>query len=341
MRKSHHLSHLCFAVCCTIIFGVIAVSHDFSITRLLIGAVSGALLSLAYWALDSWLLRCISLKGLSTVFLGLLLGYFLAGVVGKTAKQIFPTLEQAEYFQPALYLLSAFTCILTLLRTSGKTYIQLPFIKLSALGSQDKSLIIDLSALKDPRLIPLIESGIIAHHLSVPTFIQKEIASLPKEEARCASENLFRLEESCQKARVPCSFPELPFSMERDYREKLQRVTKLFHSDILFSELPEDPIYLSPERRVLTLQHISHILKPQVSGEGWIQLKVQRPGKEQGQGVGYLEDGSMVVINGAGDHVGQEIKARIISSKFTSSGRIIFSNLVEEPCSKSKQLVGV
>jgi uncharacterized protein YacL len=49
-----------------------------------------------------------------------------------------------------------------------------------------------------------------------------------------------------------------------------------------------------------------------------------------GQGVGYLEDGTMVVVNGGGDYVGQTIDARVLSVKHTSSGRMIFCNVAEE-----------
>jgi len=57
---------------------------------------------------------------------------------------------------------------------------------------------------------------------------------------------------------------------------------------------------------------------------------VIRYGKEPRQGVGYLEDGSMVVVNGGGDFIGEVVFARILSIKYTTTGRLIFCNLVEE-----------
>ena len=61
-----------------------------------------------------------------------------------------------------------------------------------------------------------------------------------------------------------------------------------------------------------------------------IHIKVQRHGKEPRQGVGYLEDGTMVVINGGGNYIGQTIEVQVLSVKHTSSGRMIFCNAMDE-----------
>ena len=61
-----------------------------------------------------------------------------------------------------------------------------------------------------------------------------------------------------------------------------------------------------------------------------LKIKIQRYGKEPNQGVGYLEDGTMVVVNGGGDFIGQCIEVQVLSVKHTASGRIIFCNAQEE-----------
>ena len=62
----------------------------------------------------------------------------------------------------------------------------------------------------------------------------------------------------------------------------------------------------------------------------FLEVKIQRHGKEARQGVGYLEDGTMVVVNGGGDFIGDSIKGQVLSVKHTSSGRMIFCNALEE-----------
>ena len=68
-------------------------------------------------------------------------------------------------------------------------------------------------------------------------------------------------------------------------------------------------------------------LKP--SGEA-VVIKVQRPGKEMDQGVGYLDDGTMVVINGGRDFIGQTVETSLISVKHTSAGRILFCGIKDQ-----------
>ena len=60
-----------------------------------------------------------------------------------------------------------------------------------------------------------------------------------------------------------------------------------------------------------------------------LRIKIQRFGKEPLQGVGYLEDGTMVVVNGGGTYVGEVIQAQVLSVKHTQSGRMIFCNTLE------------
>jgi uncharacterized protein YacL len=61
-----------------------------------------------------------------------------------------------------------------------------------------------------------------------------------------------------------------------------------------------------------------------------IKIKIQRYGKEPKQGVGYLEDGTMVVVNGGGEYLGELIEAKVLSVKHTTSGRMIFCNAKDE-----------
>jgi uncharacterized protein YacL len=61
-----------------------------------------------------------------------------------------------------------------------------------------------------------------------------------------------------------------------------------------------------------------------------LSIKIQRYGKEEKQGVGYLDDGTMVVVNGGGDYIGEVIEVQVLSVKHTASGRMIFCNTIEE-----------
>lgn len=82
--------------------------------------------------------------------------------------------------------------------------------------------------------------------------------------------------------------------------------------------------------RIINLHHLSNLLQPLMPRGELLKIKIQRYGKETGQGVGYLDDGAMVVVNGGGDFIGEAIQARILSIKHTTSGRMIFCNVEEQ-----------
>ena len=82
--------------------------------------------------------------------------------------------------------------------------------------------------------------------------------------------------------------------------------------------------------KVVNLHTLSNALKPLMQAGEFIKIKIQRYGKEHRQGVGYLEDGTMVVVNGGGKYIGETIDAQVLSVKHTSSGRMVFCNSCDE-----------
>jgi len=93
----------------------------------------------------------------------------------------------------------------------------------------------------------------------------------------------------------------------------------------------------------LNINTLASALKPVLPAGESLKIKIQRQGKEPQQGVGYLEDGTMVVVNGGGRFLGEEIEVSILSVKQTSAGRLIFCNTAEgvfrdmEECSVREQ----
>ena len=82
--------------------------------------------------------------------------------------------------------------------------------------------------------------------------------------------------------------------------------------------------------RIINIHTLSNALKPLMQAGEFIKIKIQRYGKEPRQGVGYLDDGTMVVVNGGGNYIGEAIDAKVLSVKHTTSGRMIFCNAMDE-----------
>ena len=98
--------------------------------------------------------------------------------------------------------------------------------------------------------------------------------------------------------------------------------------DLLASDLLDLADTEGKNVRVISLNQLAGAMKPLLSTGKTVSVKVQRPGKEQRQGIGYLEDGSMVVINDGADYIGATLDVSVISVKHSSTGRIIFTSPV-------------
>lgn len=195
-------------------------------------------------------------------------------------------------------------------------------------------MIIDISILSDARIIDLASSGILDHHLIIPRFIIKDIYAQSeagdeqaKNKARRALEVLKKLESTIG---LDLRYNDTDFPEVKDQTTKMIRLARLLDANILTADISRIQSATIEGVRVINIHALSNALKPLMEAGEMIKIKIQRYGKEPRQGVGYLEDGTMVVVNGGGEFIGELIDAQVLSVKHTTSGRMIFCNAMEE-----------
>lgn len=220
------------------------------------------------------------------------------------------------------------------MRSSDEIYISIPFVKLAPLSHKKKDLIIDISALADARIIDATATGLFDSQLIIPRFAIKDLyaqAEMPDEvtkvKARRALEVIKKLETIPS---LDLRFNDTDFPEARDVNGKLIRLARLLDANILTADISRIQMSGLEGVRVINIHTLSNALKPLMQTGEYIKIKIQRYGKEPRQGVGYLEDGTMVVVNGGGDFIGDLIDAQVLSVKHTSSGRMIFCNTFDE-----------
>src|SRR3989338_9826200 len=120
------------------------------------------------------------------------------------------------------------------------------------------------------------------------------------------------------------------FPETKDIMGKLIRLARLFDANILTADISRIQMANIEGVRIINLHNLSNALKPLMQAGEHIKIKIQRYGKEPRQGVGYLDDGTMVVVNGGGQYIRQTIDAQVLSVKHTTSGRVIFCNAADE-----------
>ncbi len=168
----------------------------------------------------------------------------------------------------------------------------------------------------------------------IPRFIIKELYAsaemgdeISKSKARRCLDVVKKLEA------VPgleLRFNDTDFPDVKETQGKLMRLARLLDANLLTADISRIQIASVEGIRIINIHTLSNALKPLMQAGEFIKIKIQRYGKEPRQGVGYLDDGTMVVVNGGGNYIGEIIDAKVLSVKHTSSGRMIFCNAIDE-----------
>lgn len=309
--------------------------------KILIGLGVGAVFSALLFSIEA-LFKRYNLKAFNTVILGLFFGYLL----GQALTSIFNAVAEMSHMnmvlQPqtihlikvSLFLVGTYLGTLLTLHFSDEILLSIPFIKLSQSNIRKKDLLIDATTLSDSRIIDLATTGLLDNTLIMPRFLSQELYSqseIGEEHIRIKAkrciDTLKKLEGISSLA---LRYDETKFSDLNDSFTKLLRLARLTDSNILSADLSQAQVPVIEGIHILNLHALSNALKPLMEAGESMKIKIQRFGKEPNQGVGYLEDGTMVVVNGGGDFVGENIDVQVLSVKHTSSGRMIFCNTMDD-----------
>ncbi len=318
---------------------ITASQEGLTLANLLIGLIFGACTGLLLAASDT-LLKKLSLRSINIVALGLFVGYLLGTaivtVLNASLELIsFPLSNEAlSLFKTIIYLISCYVTTVMTAHASEEFYLSIPFVKFKANTNKKKDILIDASILLDSRIIDLASSGLIDNHLVLPRFTLKELYSQAENGDENAKARARRSLEVCKKLEnlpnLDLRFSDTDFPEIKDPISKLVRLARLLDANIITADINRIQQSSIEGITVINIHSLSNALKPLTQTGEQINIKIQRYGKEARQGVGYLEDGTMVVVNGGAEHIGETIKAQVLSVKHTSSGRMIFCNAADE-----------
>jgi uncharacterized protein YacL len=127
--------------------------------------------------------------------------------------------------------------------------------------------------------------------------------------------------------RVEVNIEDTDFPELSAVDSKLVALAKSLNLPVMTNDFNLNKIAELQGVRVLNINELSNALKPVVLPGESITLSLIKEGKEQGQGVGYLDDGTMVVVEGGKKHIGQEVETLVTSILQTPAGRMIFAAL--------------
>jgi len=315
--------------------------EGFLVTNALIGILIGFVFSLLLVGFDT-IFRRFNLRSFNIAVVGLFIGYLMGqalvlifdAILDLSSISLVLTPQALEIIKIALFLFGTYLGSIMTLRASDELYISIPFVKFAPTAQKKRDLLIDSSVLSDARIIDVCSTGILDQHLVIPRFIIKELYAqtetgdeLTKSKARRSLDVIKKME---QLGTLGMRFNDTDFPEVKDITSKFIRLARLIDANILTADISRVQMASIEGVQIINLHSLSNALKPLMETGEMIKIKVQRYGKEPRQGVGYLDDGTMVVINGGGNFIGDVIDVQVLSVKHTSSGRMIFCNAFEE-----------
>ena len=225
-------------------------------------------------------------------------------------------------------------CYLTIsfiLQTKDDVRFVIPYVEFAKQTRGARPLILDTSVIIDGRIADICDTKIIDSPLVIPRFVLQELQTiadssdkLKRNRGRRGLDMLNKLQTNDQ-VEIKISDARLPSIEEAgDVDQKLLALGKKTDGRIVTNDYNLNKIAQLRGVDVININDLANALKPVVlPGESMV-VRIIKPGEESGQGVGYLEDGTMIVAENSRDHINEDVQIVVTSVLQTSAGRMIF-----------------
>lgn len=190
--------------------------------------------------------------------------------------------------------------------------------------------LVDTSVIIDGRIKDVCESGFIEGTLLVPRFVLRELQNiadssdvLRRAKGRRGLDILKVLQEASSRVRIEI-IEDNPTEV-REVDGKLVQLARKYHAKIFTNDFNLNKVAQIEGVEVLNINDLANALKPVVLPDEQMEVKIIKEGKEPNQGVGYLDDGTMIVVDGGRAYMGKEVEVVVTSVLQTAAGRMIFT----------------
>ena len=274
-------------------------------------------------------IRSKQLDTLSAVYFGLIVGLFLTYVLGLALTPILhknPAVK--EWVQLVLGMVMCYMCISLLLQTKDDFRFIIPYVEFSKKVKGLKPYVLDTSVVIDGRIADVVETRIIDNQLVIPRFVISELQSiadssdrLRRARGRRGLDILNRLRSNTD-AELEIYDHELPEFAGQPVDLKLVLLAKHLEGKIVTNDYNLNKVSRLHGVGVVNLNDLANALKPEfLQGEN-IEVRIVKAGEEVGQGVGYLDDGTMIVVEGGRDHINQDAQIAVTNVRVNVVGEV-------------------
>lgn len=203
------------------------------------------------------------------------------------------------------------------------------------MGGKKRQIILDSCALIDGRVVELVRNGFLADDLVIPQFILNELQLLAdgndghkRERARFGLDIAHELQDTAFNAKV--TIDRTPFPEVHATDDKLIHLAKKLEAYLYTTDYNLGKIAAIEAVGVLNINELSQALRPIALPGETLKIKIVQKGSNPNQGVGYLDDGTMIVVEGAARHAGKTVDVTVTRMHQTVAGKMVFGRVHEE-----------
>lgn len=287
-------------------------------------------------------IRHKQMRTISAVYFGLLFGLVLGALFGMAVEPILAnsrgTQELAQPARLLITLLCIYLAVSTLLQTKDEFRFIIPYMEFSKQIKGGRPLVLDTSVIIDGRIADICDTRIVDNTLLVPRFVLQELQGiadsgdkLKRNRGRRGLDILKRMQNN---PKIELEMPEANLEELRDIHkvdERLVIFAKALGARVMTNDFNLNKIAQLQGVEVINLNELANAMKSVALPGEALLVRVVKAGDQIGQGVGYLEDGTMVVVEQGRSAIGQEVSLTVTSVLQTPAGRMIFGRLDGRP----------
>ena len=306
--------------------GFIGIAHN-GIWGMLVGFGFGGLLI----AVDE-MLKGFSLRAFSATTFGLLLGSLVALLVDHSGLFEGADVNTRQLIRIALFVSFGYIGMVLAMRSNKEDFsLIIPYVRFAPQNKPDNLLLLDTSVIIDGRIADLIETHLVEGLIVVPRFVLLELQQIAdsaddikRSRGRRGFEMLNRLR---QNTKMEVRIHDGDFPDEKNVDTKLVRLARNLNAKLFTSDANLAKVAALQNVVTVNLREIALLMKATMVPGETVHLKLVREGRDKGQGIGYLPDGTMVIVNNGQPLVGQQVEAQVQSTVQTGAGILVFAEV--------------
>jgi uncharacterized protein YacL len=232
-------------------------------------------------------------------------------------------------------------CYLTIslvLQTKDDFRFIIPYVEFTKQTKGARPMLVDTSVLIDGRISDIASTGVLESQIIVPRFVLDELQGvadsadkMKRNRGRRGLDVLAKLQVNKRVDVILYAHSAREEDAAAPVDQRLMDLTKELNGRVLTTDYNLNKVAQLRGVDVININDLANALKPVVLPGERMNVRVVKPGEEAGQGVGYLEDGTMVVVEQGRPHMNEEIEFTVTSALQTSAGRMIFGRLAAAP----------